>query len=76
MNNVEKDALIKKLISTEDDAILNQVREILNMSESDFWKNLNPKLKAGIERGIQQAENGDLTPNSEVMKNIKEKRRA
>jgi hypothetical protein len=76
MDKVEKDALIKKLISTEDDAILNQVREILDISESDFWNNLNPKLKAGIERGIQQAQNGDLTFNSEVMKNIREKRRA
>jgi len=72
MDKLEKEALLKQLMNTEDDALLNQVKEILNFNESDFWKNLNPVLKTSLERGIEQADKGDLTPHSEVMKKFRD----
>lgn len=35
---------------------------------SDFWNDLPPHVKAGIERGKKQAAEGKLTPHDEVMK--------
>ncbi len=75
MDKAEKDALVKKLINTEDDAILDQVKIILS-DDKDFWSSLNPKLKASIERGIEQSDKGEVTPHAEVMKQFRDKYKA
>ena len=60
--------LIEKLVLTEDELLLNQVRAILEGSEIQLWEDLNPKLKASIKRGVAQSKKGKGTPHEVVMK--------
>jgi len=76
MDTKEKNTLVKKILDTEDDAILNQIREILDFSSRDFWNNINPKLKASLERAFEQSEKGEVTPHQEVMKELRNKYKA
>ena len=39
----------------------------------DFWDELPENVKKSINKGLKQAENGEVTPHDEVMKNIKSK---
>lgn len=55
MNTKEKYTIIEKVVRTEDEAVLNQIKEILDFSEEKFWKDINPSLKASLERGIEQS---------------------
>jgi len=64
----EKIALVKCLLDTDDVSIINQVNEIFENSERDFWNDLPQYVKTGIERSRKQAEAGLLIPHDEVMK--------
>jgi len=64
----EKIELAKRLLATDDEAVLHQIKEIFESQDKDFWDDLPPHVKAGIERGRKQAAEGKLTPHDEVMK--------
>ncbi|HEY8929019.1 MAG TPA: hypothetical protein VIM55_07500 [Mucilaginibacter sp.] len=64
----EKIALAKRLLETEDESVLAQIKEIFENNEKDFWTDLPEHVKSGIERARQQVREGKLTPHDEVMK--------
>ncbi|WP_234997876.1 hypothetical protein [Mucilaginibacter sp. OK098] len=64
----EKIELAKRLLETEDEAILIQIKEVFENHDRDFWIELPEHVKAGIARGQKQAAEGKLTPHDEVMK--------
>jgi hypothetical protein len=64
----EKIALAKRLLETDDEAVLNQIKQIFESQEKDFWNDLPEHVKAGITRAQQQAVEGKLTSHDEVMK--------
>ncbi len=64
----DKIRLAKIVLETENPQILVQISELLETQEKDFWVELSNHVKEGIERGIQQAKDGLLTPHDEVMK--------
>ena len=55
MDTNTKYTIIDKVVRMEDDAILNQIKEPLDFNEQAFWKDINPSLKASLERGIEQS---------------------
>lgn len=64
----EKIELAKRLLATDDEAVLQQIKEIFESQDKDFWNDLPEHVKAGIERGQKQAAEGRLTRHDEVMK--------
>jgi len=64
----EKIALAKRLLETDDEAVLNQIKQIFESQEKDFWNDLPEHVKTGINRAQQQAAAGKLTSHNEVMK--------
>jgi hypothetical protein len=64
----EKIELTKRLLETDDESVLLQIKEVFNSHDKDFWNELPEHVKAGIERGRSQAAEGKLTTNDEVMK--------
>jgi predicted transcriptional regulator len=63
--------LLEKLIQTDNDAILDQVKAILGDNDKDFWDDLDSESQASILRGQAQARKGETRPHAEVMKDIK-----
>ena len=72
MDKLEKDALVIKLINTEDDAILDQVKAILT-DDKDFWDDLPEHVKEGIKEAKEQLARGEGIPHEQVMAEIKAK---
>jgi hypothetical protein len=64
----EKIELAKRLLETNDEALLLQIKQIFESSDQDFWNVLPDHVKSGIERGRKQAEEGKLTSHDDVMK--------
>lgn len=64
----EKIALAKRLLETDDEAILAQIKEVFEDHEKDFWNDLPEHVKVGIERAKKEAAEGKLTSHDEVMK--------
>jgi len=64
----EKIELAKRLLETEDEGVLLQIKEVFENHDKDFWDILPVHVKAGIERGRSQEAEGKVTPHDEVMK--------
>jgi hypothetical protein len=64
----EKIELVRRLLGTDDEMVLLQIKEVFESHDKDFWNDLPEHVKAGIERGRQHAAEGKVTPYDEVMK--------
>lgn len=71
MDIATKYKLLEKLMQTEDDALLDQVKAILYESDRDFWEDLDKEIQSSILRGKEQARKGQTRPHNEVMDEIK-----
>lgn len=60
--------IIEKLIQTQDDAILNQVKELLGITDNDWWHVISEAEKAAVQKGLDQLDRGEGIPHEEVMK--------
>jgi len=73
MNKVEKKSLIEQIMKTEDDAILSQIKALLEFNKKDYWNNLPDHVKESIQTGIQESNLGLGRPHEEVMKELRGK---
>ena len=71
MDASTKFKMVEKIIATEDDALLEEVKSLLGLSEHDFWDDLNDSTKASIQRGLEQSNRGETRPHEGVMAEIK-----
>jgi predicted transcriptional regulator len=74
MDAKDKNALVKKLLDIEDDAILDQIKAIIgDEEENDFWDELPDHVKSGIQQAKVELERGEGIPHEKVMAEIKSK---
>ncbi|HTD41614.1 MAG TPA: hypothetical protein VK671_13385 [Mucilaginibacter sp.] len=64
----EKIELVKRLLDTDDESVIRQVKDIFESHEKDFWNDLPEHVKAGIEKSRKQADAGLLTQHEDVIK--------
>jgi len=63
---------LKQLIDSEQNlALLKSVKSLLSQDSIDWWHTISKDERLEIEKGIEQADSGDLIPHKEVMKNPK-----
>lgn len=67
--NETKLELVKIILDTKEEALLEQVKEILS-PQGDWWDKLNTEEKAAIDEGLTQANRGELIPHEQVMEEI------
>ena len=73
MNIQTKYKLIEKIMQLENETVLNQVKEILEAEEKDWWHDLSPELKTSIKKGLQESDEGKGRPHDEVMAAFRKK---
>ena len=66
----QKLKLIEWILRLGDARLLKQLEAISNV-DFDWWDDLSTDEKASIERGIEQANAGQLTDHEDVMKKYK-----
>ncbi|MBW8050927.1 MAG: hypothetical protein FVQ77_11440 [Cytophagales bacterium] len=72
----EKLSVIQRLEQINDISLIQAIKEILDFAlkqrnEKDIWNTLTNEQKQSIERGIVQADKGELKSHKEVMKRYK-----
>lgn len=73
MDLISKYDLIERIVNTEDESLLQQIKHLLESEESESWEDLDPALKASITRGVRQADKGLGKPHSAVIKQLRKK---
>jgi predicted transcriptional regulator len=63
---------VKKYVDKADDRTLKIVHAMLEAEQDyDSWGELPASLKASINRGLKQADKGEVIPHEEVVKKYK-----
>ena len=73
MDLVSKYELIEKIVQTNDETLLSQVKHLLEEEQTESWEDLDPALKASINRGLKQANAKEGTPHTKVMAGFRKK---
>jgi hypothetical protein len=73
MDLVSKYDLIEKIVNTDNEVLLQQVKILLEGDGVESWDDLDPNLRASLEEGIAQSDRGEVIPHEEVMKEIRKK---
>ena len=62
------------IINTDKPALLKRVEEIFNKeTAADWWDEISEAERESIEKGLAEADRGELIPHEEVMKEVKAK---
>lgn len=64
----KKIELIQWLSTLEDNSILDKLLEFRKEETKDWWHSISEEERESIEKGMLEAENGELTSHSEVRK--------
>jgi len=69
MSRVEiKQALIaKEVLNTTDEAVLDQLKAVLQRQSGEWWKNLPAKVRRDVEESLAQADRGETVSHAEAM---------
>ena len=68
--NAEKIELAKQVLDIKDERVLHSIKAALNGVDYDWWNELDKDVKASIERGLKQSQEGDLYDHEEVLKTL------
>ncbi len=64
----KKDELIQWLSAVDDKTIIDKIFDLKKAEKEDWWHSISDIEKESIEKGISDAEQGKLKPNSEAEK--------
>lgn len=67
----EKIELLKLILETEDEAVIQEIRGVFKRQETDFWNDLPDAVKESINRGLADVEANRVQSNESVMQEIK-----
>ncbi|MBA0883574.1 hypothetical protein [Flavobacterium undicola] len=65
---LEKLELIKKVLETNDESIIESIKSIFKKEKKDWWDNLTEEQKFEIEEGERQIERGDFVVYEDLIK--------
>ena len=71
MNIEAKYKMVEKIIQSNDETLLNEVRILLGLSNEDFWLDLPAEVKTSIELSKEEHDRGEGIPHDEVLSEIK-----
>lgn len=63
--------IVEQIIQSDDDAILNEIKSLLRLSENDFWSELPTEVKQTINLAKDELDRGEGIPHAQVMSEIK-----
>lgn len=62
-----KNKIAAKIIQSNDDVLLNEVKALVGLSETDFWHDLPLELKQTIDQAKLQLNRGEGIRHNKVM---------
>jgi hypothetical protein len=66
--------LVQLIINTKKPLTLRKVEDVLKgEKESDWWDEISDAERQSIEKGLAEADRGELIPHETVMKEVKAK---
>lgn len=68
--------IVQLILNTEKPDVLKKVEDVLKRKQPvDWWDEISEVEKQAIEKGLAEADRGELIPHDNVMKEVKAKYR-
>lgn len=67
----EKIKLLKLILETEDEAIIQELKVVFKKQGPDFWEELPDSVKESINRGLDDVAAGRVQNHDQVMEEFK-----
>ncbi len=64
----KKIELIQWLSTLDDQSLIDKLMKLRNKEKTDWWNEISTDEQKSLEKGIQDADNGNLTSHSNVKK--------
>ena len=71
MDVATKYKIVEKIINSEDELLLGEIKDLLAVSEKDFWNDLSETTKKSINRGLEDSKKRLTKPHDDVIAEIK-----
>jgi hypothetical protein len=71
MDIATKYKIVEKIIQTNDDVLLGEIKSLIDSSEGDFWRGLSSELKQAINEAKNELDRGEGSLHSQVMAEIR-----
>ncbi|WP_295792510.1 hypothetical protein [Mucilaginibacter sp.] len=71
MDIVIKQQIAEKIIQSDDDFLLNEIKSLVGLSDDDFWDELPSEAKQAINIAKAELDRGEGIPHNEVMAEMK-----
>jgi len=66
--------LVQYILNTEKPSVLEKVEAVFKKEKAeDWWDEISEAEKEAIEKGIAEADRGELIPHEEVMREVRAK---
>jgi len=62
--------LVQLIINTEKPSILQKVEDVFK-KKADWWDEISEDERKSIEKGLAEADSGELIPHEQIMKELK-----
>jgi len=65
--------IVEKIIQTNDDLLLNEIKSLVGLSENDFWTEIPGEIKRAVNNAKEELDRGEGIPHAQVMTEIKDR---
>lgn len=65
--------IAERIIQSEDDTMLNEVKTLMGLADGDFWNELPNEVKQAIDTAKAQLNRGEGIPHEQVMAEFRSK---
>jgi len=63
--------IVEKIIQSNDEGLLNEIKSLIGLSEDDFWTELPAEIKQAVNKAKDELDRGEGIPHAQVMSEVK-----
>ncbi len=71
MDSAIKYQIVEKIVQSNDESLLNEIKSLIGLSEGDFWTDLPTEVKQAVNKAKGELDRGEGIPHSTVMAEVK-----
>ncbi|MDP3468531.1 MAG: hypothetical protein Q8S11_09380 [Daejeonella sp.] len=65
--------IVERIIQSNDDALLNEIKSLVGFSEKDYWPGLPAEVKHAIQNAKDEIDRGEGISHSSIMSDVKDR---
>jgi len=62
--------IVERIIQSNDDNLLNEIKSLVGLSDNDFWPGLPTEIKNAIQEAKGELDRGEGIPHSSIMSDV------